>query len=189
MSVFSDKPVSERLYENEHFYILEDGYPVNPGHLLIVSKRVVPDYFSLNEAEQNALPGVIFEARKLIEMRITQRLSGIPAEKNECTDKPSKNSIGYEENLNSDSDFAKVSIENQEKHISDDDIAADRSGIMNSETPFPRLPDGYNIGMNCGPAAGQTIIHFHCHVIPRYHGDTPNPRGGIRHCIPGKGNY
>ncbi|MFU8862002.1 MAG: hypothetical protein ACNA8K_16450 [Cyclonatronaceae bacterium] len=32
-------------------------------------------------------------------------------------------------------------------------------------------------------------MHFHCHVIPRYHGDTPNPRGGVRHCIPGKGDY
>ncbi|MFD1315255.1 HIT family protein [Namhaeicola litoreus] len=50
-------------------------------------------------------------------------------------------------------------------------------------------PDGYNIGMNCGIAAGQTVIHFHCHVIPRYHGDMENPRGGIRHCISGKGYY
>ena len=50
-------------------------------------------------------------------------------------------------------------------------------------------PDGYNIGMNCGQAAGQTIFHFHCHIIPRYNGDTLNPRGGIRHCIPGKGDY
>ena len=50
-------------------------------------------------------------------------------------------------------------------------------------------PDGYNIGMNCGETAGQTIFHFHCHVIPRYKGDMENPRGGVRHCIPGKGNY
>ena len=50
-------------------------------------------------------------------------------------------------------------------------------------------PDGYNIGMNCGEAAGQTVMHFHCHVIPRYHGDMENPRGGIRHCIEGKGYY
>lgn len=50
-------------------------------------------------------------------------------------------------------------------------------------------PDGYNIGINCGEAAGQTVMHFHCHVIPRYKGDTPNPRGGVRHCIPGKGDY
>lgn len=50
-------------------------------------------------------------------------------------------------------------------------------------------PDDYSLGMNCGQAAGQTIFHFHCHIIPRYNGDTPNPRGGIRHCIPGKGDY
>lgn len=50
-------------------------------------------------------------------------------------------------------------------------------------------PDGFNIGINCGEAAGQTIMHFHCHVIPRYKGDTPNPRGGVRHCIPGEGGY
>lgn len=50
-------------------------------------------------------------------------------------------------------------------------------------------PDGYNIGMNCGEAAGQTVFHFHCHVIPRYVGDMENPRGGVRHCLNGKGNY
>lgn len=50
-------------------------------------------------------------------------------------------------------------------------------------------PDGYNIGMNCGEAAGQTIFHFHCHVIPRYIGDMKNPRGGVRHCVEGKGYY
>jgi diadenosine tetraphosphate (Ap4A) HIT family hydrolase len=50
-------------------------------------------------------------------------------------------------------------------------------------------PDGYNVGTNCGEAAGQTIFHLHVHVIPRYEGDTPNPRGGVRHVIPGKGDY
>lgn len=50
-------------------------------------------------------------------------------------------------------------------------------------------PDGYNIGMNIGEAAGQTIFHFHCHVIPRYTGDMEDPRGGVRHCISGKGYY
>jgi len=50
-------------------------------------------------------------------------------------------------------------------------------------------PDGYNIGMNCGKAAGQSIMHFHCHVIPRYNGDMENPKGGVRYCIPEKGLY
>ena len=50
-------------------------------------------------------------------------------------------------------------------------------------------PDGYNIGMNCGEAAGQTVSHFHCHLIPRYKGDMKNPKGGVRHCVEGKGFY
>ena len=50
-------------------------------------------------------------------------------------------------------------------------------------------PNGFNIGMNCGEAAGQTVMHFHCHVIPRYKNDMDDPRGGIRHCIRGKGYY
>lgn len=41
-------------------------------------------------------------------------------------------------------------------------------------------PDGYNIGINCGEAAGQTVFHLHIHIIPRYEGDVENPRGGIR---------
>ena len=50
-------------------------------------------------------------------------------------------------------------------------------------------PDGYNVGFNAGEAAGQTVLHLHIHVIPRYAGDVPDPRSGVRHVIPGKGNY
>jgi diadenosine tetraphosphate (Ap4A) HIT family hydrolase len=50
-------------------------------------------------------------------------------------------------------------------------------------------PNGFNIGINCGESAGQTVFHFHCHIIPRYLGDMKNPRGGVRHCITGKGYY
>jgi diadenosine tetraphosphate (Ap4A) HIT family hydrolase len=50
-------------------------------------------------------------------------------------------------------------------------------------------PDGYNVGINVGEAAGQTVMHLHVHVIPRYRGDVADPRGGVRHVIPGKGNY
>ena len=50
-------------------------------------------------------------------------------------------------------------------------------------------PDGFNVGVNCGEAAGQTVFHAHVHIIPRYIGDVPNPRGGVRNIIPGKGNY
>ena len=50
-------------------------------------------------------------------------------------------------------------------------------------------PDGYNVGFNAGEAAGQTVMHLHVHVIPRYAGDVEDPRGGVRHVMPGKGNY
>ncbi len=50
-------------------------------------------------------------------------------------------------------------------------------------------PDGYNTGMNCGAEAGQTVFHFHCHIIPRYKGDMQSPEGGVRHCVEGKGYY
>jgi ATP adenylyltransferase len=48
---------------------------------------------------------------------------------------------------------------------------------------------GFNIGMNAGESAGQTIFHSHTHLIPRRKGDVANPRGGVRHTIPGKGDY
>jgi diadenosine tetraphosphate (Ap4A) HIT family hydrolase len=49
--------------------------------------------------------------------------------------------------------------------------------------------DAFNIGMNCGETAGQTIFHCHVHLIPRRKGDVDNPRGGVRHIIPGRGFY
>jgi diadenosine tetraphosphate (Ap4A) HIT family hydrolase len=48
---------------------------------------------------------------------------------------------------------------------------------------------GFNIGLNAGEVAGQTIFHCHFHLIPRRKGDVENPRGGVRHLIPGKGYY
>lgn len=50
-------------------------------------------------------------------------------------------------------------------------------------------PDGYNVGINIGEAAGQSIMHLHIHLIPRYKGDVENPRGGVRGVIPNKQNY
>jgi diadenosine tetraphosphate (Ap4A) HIT family hydrolase len=49
--------------------------------------------------------------------------------------------------------------------------------------------EGFNIGMNCGEVAGQTIFHCHVHLIPRRKGDVENPRGGVRHIIASKGFY
>ncbi len=75
--------------------------------------------------------------------------------------------------------------------------ASEQTGLMElvnsvkaklDEVLAPR-PDGYNIGFNAGEAAGQTVSHLHVHVIPRYSGDMEDPRGGVRHVIPSKGNY
>jgi len=56
-------------------------------------------------------------------------------------------------------------------------------GVQNEEW------DAFNIGQNCGEAAGQTIMYPHVHMIPRRKGDMADPRGGVRHVIPEKGNY
>ena len=50
-------------------------------------------------------------------------------------------------------------------------------------------PDGYNLGVNVGAAAGQTIGHVHIHVIPRYAGDVDDPRGGVRWILPARARY
>lgn len=121
MSIFLKIPKDEIIIESYNFFVIKDKYPVSKNHLLIISKRVVNDYFSLNQEEQKELTDLINKSKAYIEQ-----------------------------------------IDN---------------------------PDGFNIGMNCGEAAGQTIMHFHCHIIPRYTGDVDNPSGGIRHCVIGKGYY
>lgn len=121
MSIFLQIPKECYLFESDKFFIIEDRFPVSPGHCLIISKELRRDYFYLTDEEKSALPLLISAARRIIEEKFK--------------------------------------------------------------------PDGYNIGMNCGPSAGQTVMHFHCHVIPRYNGDMDNPRGGIRHAVAGKGYY
>ena len=60
-----------------------------------------------------------------------------------------------------------------------------RSSTMSQDATV----QGFNIGMNAGAVAGQTVFHCHIHLIPRRDGDVENPRGGVRHLIPGKGHY
>lgn len=60
-----------------------------------------------------------------------------------------------------------------------------RGFIMNEDPSV----EGFNIGVNVGETAGQTILHCHIHLIPRRRGDVEDPKGGIRHLIPGKGFY
>lgn len=60
---------------------------------------------------------------------------------------------------------------------------------MKTEVDAKFHPDGYNIGVNVGADAGQSIFHVHVHLIPRYKGDVKNPRGGVRGVIPAKQSY
>jgi len=65
------------------------------------------------------------------------------------------------------------------------DLVAEERAALDAEFK----PDGYNIGVNVGPAAGQSIFHAHIHLIPRYTGDHPSPQGGVRQIIPWRADY
>ena len=111
----------EIVLENELAWARYDKYPVSPGHLLIITKRHVADFFDTTIEERRALNDLLEECKKMLDREYS--------------------------------------------------------------------PDGYNIGVNCGTAAGQTIMHLHIHLIPRYQGDIDNPRGGVRGVIPDKRIY
>ncbi|MEY3172513.1 MAG: hypothetical protein RLZZ436_426, partial [Planctomycetota bacterium] len=123
MSPFLLVPPSTWLAANELAFALADGFPVSPGHTLVVTRRLVPTWFDATPAEQSALLTLVSEVRQLLDRTLQPK------------------------------------------------------------------PDGYNVGFNAGSAAGQTVPHLHIHVIPRYHGDVPDPRGGIRAVIPQLANY
>lgn len=83
------------------------------------------------------------------------------------------------------------------RHVADyhDMTRAERIDLWECEEVVKKIledlyhPDGFNIGINCGLAAGQSIFHVHLHVIPRYFGDMENPKGGVRGVIPSKQRY
>ncbi|MFA7560969.1 MAG: HIT family protein [Candidatus Izemoplasmatales bacterium] len=121
--IFCDllKNKQDYLFENKYFYAIYDNFPVNKGHVLIISKRHIADYFSLTKAEIKALD----EAIRTLKTKLDKTYH----------------------------------------------------------------PTGYNLGVNNGISAGQTIMHFHLHFIPRYDSDCKNPRGGVRGVIPEKQSY
>ncbi|MCQ2159468.1 MAG: HIT family protein [Bacteroidales bacterium] len=118
---FCNSDEQKILVKEEGFTALFDGFPVSPGHLLIVPDRHVDNYFLLEDNEKDILWRAVDRCKLLLD----------------------------------------------EKYH----------------------PDGYNIGINIGKDAGQSIPHVHIHLIPRYNGDVANPRGGVRGVIPGKQNY
>ncbi|HRE89787.1 MAG TPA: DEAD/DEAH box helicase family protein, partial [Myxococcota bacterium] len=120
-SPFLERPESDWIASNALAFALFDGYPVSPGHALIIPRRLVPTWFDASREEQRAL----MELVEVVKARL-------------------------------DRDYR---------------------------------PDGYNVGINVGEAGGQTVWHLHVHLIPRYRGDMDDPRGGVRHVIPWKGNY
>ncbi len=65
----------------------------------------------------------------------------------------------------------------------------DLLGKAKKELDAEMAPEGYNIGVNVGEAAGQTVMHAHVHLIPRRHGDVQDPTGGVRNIIPGRGTW
>lgn len=121
MKNFIDIPEERIIYREEHFFVIKDGFPVAPGHCLIISNNLRETFFDLTSDEKQKLPSIISYVKNLIEKEYS--------------------------------------------------------------------PDGYNIGMNCGEVSGQTVMHFHCHVIPRYNNDMDDPRGGVRGVIPDKMKY
>ena len=102
------------LCENALAYARPDNHSLSPGHVIVVPKRHVADFFEMTDAEQAAVLELLREVRRSIGSR--------------------------------------------------------------------HSPDGYNIGVNVGEAAGQSRMHVHVHLIPRYRGDVPDPKGGVR-CV------
>lgn len=109
------------IEENDHAIWIYDGFPVSPGHSLIIPRRHVGSFFEVSTEERIAMLALL--------------------------------------------DNAKMTVE--EKY----------------------QPNAFNIGINDGPAAGQTVPHLHLHLIPRYEGDVSDARGGVRWVIPEKADY
>jgi len=104
------------LLESNFAYVRYDSNSLSAGHVIVVPKRHVADFFDMSAAEQGSVLALLNRAQKLV----------------------------------------------QQKHE----------------------PHGFNIGVNIGAAAGQSRMHVHVHLIPRYAGDVPDPRGGVRCVLP-----
>jgi diadenosine tetraphosphate (Ap4A) HIT family hydrolase len=119
--VFCCLPLERIVAQNDLAIVIRDGFPVSPGHTLVIPRRHVASYFETTAEERLAMFELLEDAKR---------------------------DLGNE--------FA---------------------------------PAAFNIGINDGQAAGQTVMHLHMHLIPRYAGDSPDPRGGVRWIFPGKADY
>lgn len=77
------------------------------------------------------------------------------------------------------------SMTQEERRDAEELLRVLRSKVLEED----RSVAGFNVGMNCGASAGQTVMHAHIHLVPRRDGDTHDPRGGVRGCVPGKMEY
>lgn len=118
---FCSLPGHRIIAISEYGVVIRDGYPISPGHTLIIPRRHIGSFFDLFPDERSDLLKLLDAAKK--------------------------------------------------------------------ETDQKYAPQGYNIGINDGAAAGQTVPHLHIHLIPRYEGDREDPRGGVRWIIPDKADY
>ena len=100
------------------------------------------------------------------------RLDGFPVSEGHCLVIPKRHVISIDDLTDSE--------------LKDLYVVMKQTKILLCET---YQPDGFNIGINEGEAAGQTVEHLHIHIIPRYEGDVVCPRGGVRGVIPGKKEY
>ena len=121
---FCNPDASRLFHAGTHVLGLWDGFPVTPGHALLITKRHVASFFETTPEERTELIEATFLARATI--------------------------------------------------------------LERQASPQPAA---FNIGVNVGAYAGQTVFHLHLHVIPRYPGDVADPRGGIRHVIPERARY
>lgn len=118
---FCSLPEERIVNASEYGVVFRDGFPISPGHTLIIPKRHIGSFFDLFPDERTDLLKLLDVAKKEADKKFT--------------------------------------------------------------------PQGYNIGINDGAAAGQTVPHLHIHLIPRYLGDRVDPRGGVRWIIPEKADY
>jgi diadenosine tetraphosphate (Ap4A) HIT family hydrolase len=118
---FCQLPPERIVLSGSAAFVIRDGFPVSPGHSLVIPRRHVGSFFELSAAERECMFSLLVQAK--------------------------------------------------------------------AELDATCHPDGFNIGINDGAAAGQTVPHVHLHLIPRHAGDVADPRGGVRWVLPASANY